>query len=579
MAVLNHCRPLNRGEYLRRALALLLPWVPWSCQSPPPKWPPPHVGQETAFSISLNPRTEFDILFLVDNSPTMATKQTALASDFPRMIQMLQQIPDPSGGVSLPDVHIGVVSSDLGAGTQAASSNGRILGDRGLLWGNDPSPGAIATVAGGTSNGCGLNLGARWIEDSESPDGSGRTTNYTGKLADVFSCLATAVGVGGSFYPQPLQALRMALNPSSGINEANRGFLREGAYLAIIIISDQDDCSADPNITVNDGIFLQNNPGDTVRLRCAARGHICNGQSIPDYDPAIGYTGQGFTASFADCAPKDQSSPPDPSYLPLIGVQDIVDSVNAIKARPQERILVSGVIGWPPDSPLADVYTSNQYQIGKDSTAPSPQDTLWNYMPICEIPSITSADGNIYKAYGGLRLKRFLDAFQKTDFSVSVRNTFSICNADFLPVMAMFDYEGGPAIKPLCIGDPLIDTDPSTPEIEPDCQAVERRPCETPGQGGCLPSGYQEKSFPECRDGQGNLIDPENATTGSVPDDNRPCWYLYYDTSAAGCPDSFKGQRITVLRQTGYDAPPNSILTITCLTCPKEDQPCPASDQ
>jgi hypothetical protein len=510
----------------------------------------------------------------------MATKQTALAKNLPRMIQVLQQIPDPSGGVSLPDVHIGVVSSDMGSGTQAAGSNGRFGGDRGLLWGNDSSPGAIATVAGGTTNGCGLNLGARWIEDIENADGSGRTRNYTGEIADVFSCLATAVGVGGSSYPHQLQALRMALNPSSGMNEANRGFLRDRAYLVIIIISDQDDCSADPDDTKNDGIFLQDNPGDTARLRCAARGDICNGQPIPDYDPAIGYTGQGFTANLADCAAKDQPSQPDPSYLPLVGVQNIIDSVNAVKSRGQEQILVSGVIGWPPTVALPNVQTSSQYQIGKDPTAPSPQDTLWDYLPICEIPSIASADGNLYKAYGGLRLKKFLDAFRKTDFNGPVLNTFSICSTDFVPAMGeMFFYRGGPELRPGCVEYPLIDTDPRTPEIEPVCQAVDRRPCETPGQGDCLPSGYQEKSFPECKDGQGNLLDPESLQVDSVPDNNRPCWFLYYDTTAAGCPYSFRGQRITVLRQTGHEAPPNSILTITCLTCPKEDQVCPASDQ
>ena len=90
MAVVLHpCCPPIRGQHLRWALALLFHLALWACQSQPPKWPPPHVGQETASSILQNPRTEFDILFLVDNSPTMATKQTALAKNLPRMIQVL----------------------------------------------------------------------------------------------------------------------------------------------------------------------------------------------------------------------------------------------------------------------------------------------------------------------------------------------------------------------------------------------------------------------------------------------------------------------------------------------------------
>ncbi|HJX63286.1 MAG TPA: VWA domain-containing protein, partial [Polyangia bacterium] len=181
---------------MARRLSLIpsLALVLWACAIDPPNWPPPHVGQQTDVTILVGrPALEIDILFAIDNSPSMAGKQTVLAENFPRMIQALQVF---SGG--LPNVHIGVVSSDMGAGTQPAGDNWRLLGDRGLLWGNDPSPGAIATVAGGTTDGCGLNSGARWIEDIQNPYGFGRQRNYTGELADVFACLASAVGVNGS---------------------------------------------------------------------------------------------------------------------------------------------------------------------------------------------------------------------------------------------------------------------------------------------------------------------------------------------------------------------------------------------
>ena len=54
-------------------------------------------------------------------------------------------------------------------------------------------------------------------------------------------------------------------------------------------------------------------------------------------------------------------------------------------------------------------------------------------MPICTVPSIKSADGNIYKAYGGLRLKKFLDAFQKTDSRAILFRTPSACAIIALP--------------------------------------------------------------------------------------------------------------------------------------------------
>ena len=542
--------------------------VSWGCAIEPPNWPPPHVGQESDSWILSSPERQWDILFLIDNSPSMAGKQAALARNLPRMIQALQWLP---GG--LPDVHIGVVSSDMGAGTQPAGSNWRFLGDRGLLWGNDPAPGAIATVAGGTANGCGLDPGARWIEDIWRPDGSGRKRNYTGELADVFSCLASAVGVNGSSYPHPLQALRVALRPQAGINEANVGFLRSEADLVIVLIADEDDCSADPDDTIDNGMFQPMNPGETARLRCAARGHVCNGKPIPDYDPATGYTGQGFTANLADCAAKDQLDPshPDPAYLPLIRVQDIIDSVNGVKARPAEQIGVSGVIGWPPNNDP----TSVRYQIGKDSTAPSPQDTLWDYLPICEAPPDASAGGKVYKAYGGLRLKQFIDAYEKG----SDQNAFSICNSDLTAAMTQFGNSIGMPRRPACLESPLIDTDPSTPELDPECQVIEHVPCETPGQGTCRPSGYQEQSVPECRDSQGSRLDSANPQMESVPDDSRPCWLLSYDRSPTGCPDSPNGQGIYILRKLAHIAPAGSLLTVRCLTCPGDDELCSFVDQ
>jgi hypothetical protein len=280
------------------------------------------------------------------------------------------------------------------------------------------------------TNGCGLHSGSRWIEDIQTPNGGvGRQINYDGNLQDVFSCLARAVGVGGCGFEHQLQAVRVALNPQqigcdtqgkncTDVNMANVGFLRPGAYLAIILITDEDDCSAEPNNSLNDNIFMDspkdpnNAPTETSSMRCATRSHICNGNPIPDYvDATRGYTGTGFTANFTDCAPKDQSIPNvDNGLLPLITVDKMIDSVLQVVdtvdkdgnvQHHQDKILVSGIIGWPPEPNDAnlpkDIQTSNQYRIGKDATSIKGQQDMWDYMPICSIPSQKSADGNIYK--------------------------------------------------------------------------------------------------------------------------------------------------------------------------------------
>jgi len=339
--------PLLRWHYLRWALVIpALPLALWACNGHKLQTPTPVPQMETDFSVLVSPERNIDILFMIDNSPSMDPKQTALANNFPKMIAALQTLP---GG--LPDVHIGVVSSNMGAGNGAMGGNcGNGLGDRGLLWGNDPTD-MTASVADGSpyatdpnhpliASGCGLNVGQRWIEDTQDPNNPGRIRNYTNlQLQDVFSCLAKAVGVAGCGEEHQLQATRVALIPQPSINTANNGFLRSNAYLAIVLITDEDDCSANNDNGQNDDMFdmvTKRDVGDTTSLRCAARGHLCGGDQIPTYDPSIGYTGTTpFSHTFTDCSAKVQLDPnnPDHVYLPLYNVQEMIDSVNWTKER------------------------------------------------------------------------------------------------------------------------------------------------------------------------------------------------------------------------------------------------------
>ncbi|HEX7596998.1 MAG TPA: hypothetical protein VF518_02225, partial [Polyangia bacterium] len=306
----------------------------------------PATAAENDFTVLLAPPRELDVLFMVDNSPSMDPKQAALAAYFPAMIQKLEMMP---GG--LPDLHIGVISSDFGAGGGELGANcGTPLGNRGLLWGNDDSATAMAGISAAgynqfatvanQPNGCGLNKGARWISDTQKTTGAGRDKNYSGDITDAFRCLATAVGTKGCGEEHPLQSIRVALNPQAGINDANMGFLRPQAKLAIVIVADEDDCSADPYSTPgdsnhpvnNDNMFNNGNlNAETTSLRCAGRGHVCNGKAIPNYNPATGYSGPDpLSLNFADCAAKEpKSSDPraaDYHWLPLIPIQTIIDA-------------------------------------------------------------------------------------------------------------------------------------------------------------------------------------------------------------------------------------------------------------
>ena len=81
----HHLRFLSmvRRRYPRWGLVSLLPLALYACKSTP-NWPGPQVGQESDFTILVSPEREVDILFMIDNSPSMDPKQQRLAANFPR---------------------------------------------------------------------------------------------------------------------------------------------------------------------------------------------------------------------------------------------------------------------------------------------------------------------------------------------------------------------------------------------------------------------------------------------------------------------------------------------------------------
>src|SRR5689334_2902710 len=60
-------------------------------------------GRQTVVEVPVTPNRDLDLLFVVDDSPSMLDKQTNLANNFPNFINRLAQVP---GG--LPNLHLGV---------------------------------------------------------------------------------------------------------------------------------------------------------------------------------------------------------------------------------------------------------------------------------------------------------------------------------------------------------------------------------------------------------------------------------------------------------------------------------------
>ncbi len=311
---------------------------------------------------------KLDLLFMIDDSPSMSEEQANLARNFPRLIEALKKLP-----TGFPDLHLGVVSSDMGAGAATlAGACGNSLGDRGVLQVRD---------------GCGLDpSNGRYLISQN----GGAQNNFEGDIADVFACLAK-LGTNGCGFEHQLQSVRMAL---SGFVNDNAGFLRSDAHLAVVYITDEDDCSAPANSTLFEDFSDRSQDSS---LRCSLAGHLCNGKAPP---------AQVFSTPLVNC-----SAAPDGGGK-LIPVSTFIDEMKQLHTQ---SVSVSVIGGWPTDVSSAD------YAIGYDTSSAVYSDVLTS-MPICQ-----SANG---KAVVELRMKQFVDAFG------AAGQIMSICQDDFSNAMA-----------------------------------------------------------------------------------------------------------------------------------------------
>jgi hypothetical protein len=271
----------------------------------------PEQGRVEDKDIPVTVNRNVDILFVIDDSPSMADKQQNLATNFPEFINVLNTI---QGG--LPDVHIGVVTSDVGSkGTQDSSPGPAIgsIGNGGCS--GEGKKGELQTF------GAPLMTGQKFISDIKLSDGS-RQQNYTGMLTDVFSTMAKA-GAGGCGFEMHLESMKRALNN----NPVNAGFLRPDAYLAVIFIADEDDCSiAHSTMLGPESAAL----GPLTSFRCTRFGVTCdqNG-ATSDAMNQVGTKGQ--------CHPNDASQ-----YLEK--VKTYVDFLKGLKSDPS-KVIVAGIMG------------------------------------------------------------------------------------------------------------------------------------------------------------------------------------------------------------------------------------------
>jgi hypothetical protein len=439
------------------------------------------------------PNRQADILFMVDDSSSMEPSQATLIASIPAFFTALEGLP---GG--LPDLHIAVVTSDMGAG------DGTITGCSGN--GDD---GVFRYAPTGSCTATTLQNGATYISDT---GGSAPVTNFTAPdIATVLQCLVQ-VGANGCGFEQQLASVARALGTDgSSPPQENVGFLRPNAYLAIVLVTNEDDCSApvtdvlfDTNVNTN----LASQVGPPGNFRCNEFGHRCSlngGAPAPPLRLSPNPADLTTTVTYDNCVSAEEAGR-------LTPVASFVNGIKSLKVSPANQIVVASIQG--PATPYVEHWTAAPI----NDTGPWP-----SILHSCEGTNVGFGDP-------GVRTKQFANAFVGNDV------VGEVCLASFAPALQAVAAQLGQLMGgSSCLATGPIRNKPGT--SNPDCVVTEIVPN---GQG-----GVTQTIIPACA-----------GTTTAMP-----CWELLTPTPPQ-CPN---GHQLNIRRTDA--APANARLEIQCSVC------------
>jgi len=514
------------------------------------------------FTIPLSPIRQLDLVVMIDNSPSMAPKQAKLRAQFPKLLEPLKDLSTES----LPDLHVAIIDSDLGTGGayMSGSCGPRTLPDGTTsLYGDQGRFQMIGATACGVSD-----PSARFLISS-----SGQPTNFRGDINTVFACLADGLGTLGCGEEHQLQAFEWALVQRGIGNDAQQDqFLRPNAYLGLVFLSDEDDCSA----ATNDGMFGDKSDlrNESASLRCSTRAHQCGGVNLTKAPP--GYpTSAAFSAPFSTCAARTDACPNQSdgaktgtdtsvptSCSPLKDVKRLAEKIKSLKSNPDKLIFVAGIFGWPLDG--QDTLPYKIDLVPNPFTADTAHPQVYDAWPICYDPQHYSAtdqttynlDDAGFGAVGGLREAAFIDQFGENG------SKFSICQADFSNSLGGIGSALAYRLPNLCLDSKLVDTDPAAPGLQPDCLVFYLNP--VTGPNGQVNHVKDPTPLFGCEDG----ASPETVAAD--------CWRLLNDTTR--CPG--QGQWVDVVRTAAEIAqtpqiPVGTELSMQCQVCTSANSAAP----
>ncbi|MCA9683068.1 MAG: VWA domain-containing protein [Myxococcales bacterium] len=529
-------------------------------------------GQEEEKQLQLTVNKDVDILFVIDNSGSMGEEQANLADNFGSFIQVLEAEDVEA------NYRIGVTTSDNGnpwcpAGTTTPEGGKLVLssckdrlGD--FLFGDSVDVQDLAC-----NNICNLTAADLEIQPTVTdvdPNPTARPwlENIEGKknipagtsTVDAFKCFGPQ-GVNGCGFESQLESMYLSLVRAVTTNEASYGFLRSSAILAIVLVTDEADCSYNKQW---DAIFSQDgnkvfwsdpNASFPTSAVCWNAGVQCTG------DPS----NYACTSADKDVNGNLTSDPTAAVLHPMSRYLGLVDGLEQDKKElnPDQEVIVALIGGVANDGSVFYSDVTN--------TDPGFQDSF-GIGPGCEAPNPfqdpNDPNDDLVQAVPPVRLLEFTEAF-------SPGNEFSVCNADYTSALQAIADRIKDQIQPACYAQCVKDNDDSTEVVDPECTVEERSP------------GNQAERIDEClKDGAGYVIDPNTNDYTMPADDVNVCAALLVDPDGSQtsdladdmseeCVAAGYNLEFEVARRPGFPAAGGTSVKATCKISSQPDLDCP----
>ena len=299
-----------------------------------------------------------DMLFVIDNSGTMGEEQLNLARNFPILINELQGLTNEDDVLVGADVNIMVTTTDFGhplcsnfakyPPEQGAPVDTSCLDRIDRFVPLDPKDPPQFEACQGVCELKDLVPEDHFIHfDTQDPDDN-NVPNVEPKdinddqelddaVAQTLACIAPQ-GVDGCGYEAPLENMLQAINPNAWWNSGKNSikpFLRHDALLAIVIITDEADCSVHDYEVFNASgpwgdDYWNEQPGfgkSQSSAICWNAGVVCDG---PDQN-----------GHYLDCRSNDE--------LLLQPVERYIDHlIDNVRENQGKEVVMLGILGVPP---------------------------------------------------------------------------------------------------------------------------------------------------------------------------------------------------------------------------------------